>query len=324
LGAGAARFVTTYTMNGDGAVDVAGLLTPLKSDLPPPVRVGLAFSVPASVKTVEWYGRGPHETYVDRKTSAPIGLWRGLIAEQNHDYMRPQDTGNKVDVRWMEVSGRDRRGLRIRGESPLMMNVLAFPYADLYRRPEGAWKSTDIVPHGEVSLLIDGAQWGVGGDTAWNHVGQPHMQYRTRLEPTRVAFRLEPFEGAGTTPDKAAARWPSPFPPPPSALPPRARWPPTRSPSSSRASGNGFFDAAHQGALEAAKELKDVEIVYTGPAKATAEGQIEIINSLIAQNVKAIVISANDPDALVPVTKKAMARGIKVISFDSACARTAA
>jgi len=81
--------------------------------------------------------------------------------------------------------------------------------------------------------------------------------------------------------------------------------------------GNGFFDAAHQGALEAAKELKGVEIIYTGPAKATAEGQIEIINSLIAQNVKAIVISANDPDALVPSLKKAMARGIKVISFDS-------
>ena len=81
--------------------------------------------------------------------------------------------------------------------------------------------------------------------------------------------------------------------------------------------GNGFFDAANQGAQEAAKELKDVEIIYTGPAKATAEGQIEIINSLVAQNVKAIVISANDPDALVPALKKAMARGIKVISFDS-------
>jgi rhamnose transport system substrate-binding protein len=82
--------------------------------------------------------------------------------------------------------------------------------------------------------------------------------------------------------------------------------------------GSGFFDAAHQGALDAAKELKDVEIIYTGPAKATAEGQIEVINSLIAQNVKAIIISANDPDALVPVTQKAMKRGIKVITFDSA------
>lgn len=81
--------------------------------------------------------------------------------------------------------------------------------------------------------------------------------------------------------------------------------------------GNGFFDAARQGAQEAAKELGGLEIVYAGPAKATAEGQVEIVNALIAQNVKAIAISANDPDALVPVLKKAMQRGIKVMSFDS-------
>jgi beta-galactosidase len=202
LGAGAARFVTTYTMAGDGSVAVAGELTPLKSDLPPPIRVGLSYAMPTSIKTVEWYGRGSHESYVDRKTSAAIGLWRGAIADQNHDYMRPQDTGNKVDVRWMELSGRGR-GLRVTGDTPLMMNALAFPYADLDRRAPGSWKSSDIVPHGQVSLLIDAAQWGVGGDTAWNHVGQPHMQYRTPLQPTRIAFRFEPFAGEGTTPDKA-------------------------------------------------------------------------------------------------------------------------
>ncbi len=81
--------------------------------------------------------------------------------------------------------------------------------------------------------------------------------------------------------------------------------------------GNGFFDAAHAGANDAAKELKNVEIIYTGPTTPSAEGQIEIINSLISQKVDAIVISANDPNALVPITKKAMARGIKVLSFDS-------
>jgi len=81
--------------------------------------------------------------------------------------------------------------------------------------------------------------------------------------------------------------------------------------------GNGFFDAADKGAEEAAKELGDVQVIYTGPTKATAEAQIEVINSLIAQKVNAIAISANDPDALVPVLKKAMSRGITVISFDS-------
>lgn len=81
--------------------------------------------------------------------------------------------------------------------------------------------------------------------------------------------------------------------------------------------GNGFFEACRDGAQEAAKELGNVEILYQGPSQATAEGQIEIIDSLIAQKVSAIAISANDADALVPVTKKAMKAGIKVISFDS-------
>lgn len=84
--------------------------------------------------------------------------------------------------------------------------------------------------------------------------------------------------------------------------------------------GNGFFEAVRDGAQEAAKELGNVEIVYQGPSSATAEGQIEIINNLIATKVDAIAISANDQDALVPAAKKAMEAGIKVISFDSGVA----
>jgi len=84
--------------------------------------------------------------------------------------------------------------------------------------------------------------------------------------------------------------------------------------------GNGFFEAVRDGAQEAAKELGDVEIIYQGPSSATAEGQIEIINNLIATKVDAIAISANDQDALVPAAKKAMEAGIKVISFDSGIA----
>ena len=77
-----------------------------------------------------------------------------------------------------------------------------------------------------------------------------------------------------------------------------------------KALGIGFFEAAAKGAEEAAAELGDVEIIYTGPTDTTAEGQIEVINSLIAQGVDAIAVSANDPDALVPALKKAMQRGI--------------
>jgi rhamnose transport system substrate-binding protein len=85
--------------------------------------------------------------------------------------------------------------------------------------------------------------------------------------------------------------------------------------------GNGFFEAARDGGQEAANELKNVELIYTGPTTATAEGQIELINSLVAQRVSAIAISANDANALVPATKKAMQRGVKVISWDSGIAK---
>jgi rhamnose transport system substrate-binding protein len=83
--------------------------------------------------------------------------------------------------------------------------------------------------------------------------------------------------------------------------------------------GNGFFDAVHKGADEAAREL-DAEVIFNGPTTPTAEGQIEVLNSLIAQRVDAIAISANDPDALVPTLKRAMERGIKVVSYDSGVA----
>ncbi len=203
MGDGAARFVTTYTMAGDGSVAVAGDFTPLKQDLPHPLRIGFAYAMPTAYRTVEWYGRGPHESYADRKTGAMIALWRGAIAAQHHDFMRPQETGNKTDVRWLELTG-PATGLRITGDRPLSVNALAFPYADLARRPPGTRTSADIVPHGEVSLMVDAVQAGLGGDTTWNKDGQPLPPYRIPLTPRRFSFRLEPFAGPGTT--VAAAR----------------------------------------------------------------------------------------------------------------------
>ena len=82
--------------------------------------------------------------------------------------------------------------------------------------------------------------------------------------------------------------------------------------------GNGFFTAVRNGGQEAAGDLQDVTVIFTGPATPTAEGQLEVLNSLIAQHVDAIAVSANDPDALVPTLQRATQRGIKVISYDSA------
>ncbi|MEO9132885.1 MAG: glycoside hydrolase family 2 TIM barrel-domain containing protein, partial [Sphingomonas sp.] len=204
LGDGVATFVSRYRMAGDGSVRVQGDFAPLRQDLPDPLRIGMFFTAPASIDTLEWYGRGPHETYQDRKTGAPMGLWRGLIADQFHDYMRPQESGNKVDVRWMELIQPGNGGLRVIGESPLSINVLAFPYDDLPRRAQGTRHSSGIVPHGPVSVMIDAVQAGIGGDNSWDAGGRPLQKYRIALAPRSYAFRLMPFAGDGT--NSAAAK----------------------------------------------------------------------------------------------------------------------
>jgi beta-galactosidase len=203
VGDGAARFITRYRMSGDGSIHVQADFTPSRTDAPDPLRIGLAFTMPTRIDTMEWYGRGPHETYQDRKSGAPLGLWRGLIADQNHDYMRPQETGNKVDVRWVELLQASVGGLRVTGDAPLSINALAFPYDDLSRRPPGTRRSTDIVPHGEVSLMIDAVQSGVGGDNSWDAGGRPLPQYRVPLAPRSFGFHLTPFANDGTHPDAA-------------------------------------------------------------------------------------------------------------------------
>lgn len=84
--------------------------------------------------------------------------------------------------------------------------------------------------------------------------------------------------------------------------------------------GNSYFDACANGAREAAAELGGIEIIYTAPTKPTPEDQIAVIDSLIAQRVDGVIVSANDANALVPVGKKAAQRGVKMMSFDSAIA----
>jgi beta-galactosidase len=87
---------------------------------------------------------------------------------------------------------------------------LAFPYEDLYQRPRGTWKSSDIAPHGQGSLLIDLAQAGVGGDTGWSLDGRPHVKYRIGLQPAKYSFTIAPvsstMNGQATVPLQASLK----------------------------------------------------------------------------------------------------------------------
>ncbi|KTT69024.1 hypothetical protein NS334_15445, partial [Sphingomonas endophytica] len=144
----------------------------------------------ATLDRIRWYGRGPWENYADRKTAAMVGEWRGLLADQYHGYARPQESGSKQDVRWIEVEDARGVGLRVTGDRPLAVNALPFPYADLMEKPAAKAHSSDIRPHGDGTLLIDAVQSGVGGDTGWSVDGRPHMKYRVPLTPIDWAFTI--------------------------------------------------------------------------------------------------------------------------------------
>jgi beta-galactosidase len=200
VGGGAARFASRYVLRGDGSVAVDAEFTPLRSGLPDPLRVGLAFTMPSGFSDVEWYGKGPHESYWDRQAGAALGRWAGAIAAQNHDYMRPQETGNKVGVRWLTVRGASLPAVTVTGREPLSANVLAFPYDDLSRRPPGTWRSSDIRPHGDVTVLVDAVQSGVGGTDSWSPLGRPLAQYRIPVAPLRYGFTLSVGDGGPAAP----------------------------------------------------------------------------------------------------------------------------
>ena len=190
LGVGSVKVTTRWTMDATGVVRAAIRFVPLRDDLPDPPRIGVQFRMPPSLDRIRWYGRGPIESYADRKTAALVGEYRGLLADQYHGYARPQESGTKQDVRWIDVTGADGGGIRVTGDRPLAVNALPFPYADLMEKAPGKAHSSDIRPHGDGTLLIDVAESGVGGDTGWSVDGRPHLRYRVPLKPVDWTFTL--------------------------------------------------------------------------------------------------------------------------------------
>lgn len=182
--------VTDYTMDGAGVVHVDMSFTPLADDLPMLPKLGFLGELVPAFTQIEWYGRGPGETYWDRKTGSAIGIYSGTIADQYHEkYLRPQETGNKTDVRWMTLSTEDGVALRVSGDPVFSGGALSFDYDELAYVEGENRHGTDVVPGDVVSLMIDMKQLGVGGDDSWGKWPMP--KYRIQSKPYEFGFSLE-------------------------------------------------------------------------------------------------------------------------------------
>ena len=183
---------TNYFVYGNGAVKVNHQIKNTRSDNPEIPRFGQKMSLTGDFTELDWFGRGPHESYWDRKTSAPIHRYEGSVWDQTYTYVRPQETGNKTDVRWMALSN-GKIGLMAIGAPTFDGSVHQYPYEDLDHVRHGQKHGKlDIKPKDQVDWLIDYKQMGVGGDNSWG--ARPHKQYTLDPRPYHYSFILVPFD----------------------------------------------------------------------------------------------------------------------------------
>ncbi|UCF21011.1 MAG: DUF4981 domain-containing protein, partial [Gemmatimonadota bacterium] len=189
LKAGASKYTTTYTILGDGEVIIENHFLPGEPGLPRLPRFGMQMTLPRQFSNIQWLGRGPHESYWDRQASAAVGLYEGTVSEQFHPYIRPQETGNKTDVRWMALTNDQGVGLLVVGLPLLSMSALHFTIDDLDPGEEKQQiHAGELVERDLVNLNIDYKQMGVGGINSWGVTALP--EYSLPYQEYRYGFRL--------------------------------------------------------------------------------------------------------------------------------------
>ncbi len=193
----------TYRISADGSLTADVDFRPKTREgytekdgnLPPVPRVGLALQLAEAFKRISFYGRGPHENQHDRKASADLGIYHSTVAEQYHPYVRPQQSGNKTDVRWLELRDDSGRGVRITGDAPFQFTALPYLDSDLDAGREGRSAGThsgDLVKRKLVSLNLDHKQAGVGGVNSWATAALP--EYQIEAKPYRYSFTISPID----------------------------------------------------------------------------------------------------------------------------------
>jgi len=169
-----------YTIYGDGEILLDNYFD-VGNKFPPLPRIGLQMIVPEEYNMFTWYGRGPHESYWDRKTGAPIDVYSGKVEEQYYPYVRPQENGNKTDVRWACLRNKDNVGLLVCGNN-LNVSVHKYTIENLTK----ARHTIEVKDSGRIYWNVDYQQMGLGGDDSWNP--RTHEEYL--LKPGKYQYRI--------------------------------------------------------------------------------------------------------------------------------------
>jgi beta-galactosidase len=178
---GGYRLQTTWTIHRNGEVEMDNHFEPFGT-LPSLPRIGVVMRAASEFENLHWYGRGPWENYSDRKQSADIGIYSSTVTEQFVPYVRPQENGNKEDVRWLAFTDTNGIGLLVTAEeTPIAFSALHFTAADL----ASAKHNFELKPRPEIILSLDVKNCGLGNGSCGPGVLERHAvpprNYRLHL-----------------------------------------------------------------------------------------------------------------------------------------------
>lgn len=181
----------TYEINSNGELNVKEQLYIDKTkEVPMLPRFGMEIILPKDFSTMSYYGRGPHENYIDRNYSSQVGIYNQTVSEQFYPYIRPQETGNKTDVRWLEVSNTDLK-IKFTSDEFLSVTALHFLNEDLDDGLEKNQRHSEELKERDLtSLKIDYKQMGVGGIDSWQ--AWPMEKYLLRDKMYQYQFKITP------------------------------------------------------------------------------------------------------------------------------------
>ncbi|PKL10585.1 MAG: hypothetical protein CVV52_17680 [Spirochaetae bacterium HGW-Spirochaetae-8] len=154
-------FTREWSKLADGSLLVS-LVLDLDKELPRLARVGVSCRIPATYEQVEWYGRGPHEAYPDRKAGAPLGKYSLPIAQLEVPYIVPQEQGTRIDIRWLRLAGAQATPIKIEAEIPFLCSVVRHEDSAVWRARHTCELDDTTSDGGYWILNLDLAQRGVG------------------------------------------------------------------------------------------------------------------------------------------------------------------
>lgn len=185
-------YALEYVLMPDARIHVA-VTAKLPKGLPELPRFGMRMLLPQQLNLLDYYGRGPAENYADRNSAEFIGNYSLKVDEQQIPYIRPQEFGNRTQVRWASLRNAQGQGLKVIADKELNLSALRYLAEDM---DPGLTKKQlhpkDIKRQKDIVLSLDLAQRGLGGDNSWG--AMPHAKYRLENSTYRYGFWLQPLQ----------------------------------------------------------------------------------------------------------------------------------